>query len=73
MVLELLRHFEGSDAYEASYNKPNRWPVPNHAGPILAAGHHRPGLSVACTFSLKSYLNASLSPEPPNLPMTYVI
>ncbi|CAD6335761.1 unnamed protein product [Miscanthus lutarioriparius] len=29
MVLELLRHFEGSDdADEASYKKPNRWPVP---------------------------------------------
>lgn len=28
MVRELLRHFEGSDADEASYKKPNRWPVP---------------------------------------------
>jgi hypothetical protein len=29
MVLELLRHFEGSnDADEASYKKPNRLPMP---------------------------------------------
>jgi hypothetical protein len=27
---------------------------------------------VACTISLKSYLNASLSLKPPNLLMTYV-